>query len=71
MRKLVKIAVAATSAVVVIAGAANAREDYRNIERQVTARDFRAQVYQTQQPSRRQPLSVPEHGPAYDEVGAP
>lgn len=71
MRKLVKIAVAATSAVVVIAGAANAREDYGNIDRQVTAREFRAQAYDTQQPSRHQLLNKPDHGPAYDEVGAP
>ena len=53
MRKFVKIAFVATNAVVIIAGAANAREDYSNIERQVTAREFRAQDYDTQQPSRR------------------
>ena len=72
MRKLVKIAVAATSAVVVIAGAANAREVYRNVERQVPAREFRSVVDHTQRSSRPPPPSVPEHiGPAYDVPGAP
>ncbi len=70
MRKFV-IAVVATSAVVVMAGTANAREDYSNIDRQVVAREFRAQAYDTQQSSPRQLLNKPEHGPAYDEVGAP
>jgi hypothetical protein len=71
MRKFVKIAAAAASLIFVIAGVANAREDYRNVERQVTAREFRSVVDQTQRPSRRPPPSVPEHGPAYDVVGAP
>jgi hypothetical protein len=70
MRKLVKIA-AATSAVVVIAGAANAREGYRNVERQVTSRDFRNAVDHSQRPLFRNP-NVPEHiGPTYDVPGAP
>jgi len=66
MRKLVNIAFVAANAIVLIAGAANAGAD-----RQVSAREFRAQAYDTQQSSRRQLLNKPEHGPAYDEVGAP
>ena len=71
MRKFVNIAFVATNAIVVIAGTAYAGEDYSNTERQVTARDFHAQYYDTQQSSRRSLLNKPEHGPAYDEVGAP
>jgi hypothetical protein len=71
MRKLVNIAFVAANAIVLIAGAAYAGADYRNTERQVTARDFQAQYYDTQQSSRRSLLNKPEHGPAYDEVGAP
>ena len=55
MRKLFKIAFVATNAVVIVAGAAYAGADYRNIERQVTARDFQAQYYRTGQPSRLPP----------------
>jgi hypothetical protein len=71
MRKLVKIGFVATSAVVIIAGAAYARNDYRNTERQVSARDFQAQYYRSGQPARLPTPGVPEHGPAYDQVGAP
>ena len=72
MRKLINIAFVATNAVVIIAGAAYARADYRNTERQVAARDFQAQYYRTGQRSRLPTPGVPEHhGPAYDEVGAP
>ena len=71
MRKLVKIAFVATNAVLIIAGAAYARDDYRNTERQITARDFQAQYYRAERPSRLPPPGVPEHGPAYDQVGAP
>ena len=71
MRKVVKIAVAATSAVVVIAGAAYAGEDHRNVERQVIAHSSRSMVDYTQRTSHLPPLFAPEHGPAYDVVGAP
>ena len=71
MRKFVKIAFVATNAVIIMAGAAYARDDYRNTERQVTARDFQAQYYRYGQPSRLPTPGVPEHGPAYDQVGAP
>jgi hypothetical protein len=71
MRKLVKIAVAATSAVVVIAGAAYAGEDHRNVERQFTAHEDRYMVDYTQRTSHLPRLFAPEHGLAYDQVGAP
>ena len=71
MRKLVNIAAGAASALVVIAEAANAREDYRNVERDVTAREFRSVVDHTQRPPRRPPPSVPQHRPDYDVPGAP
>ena len=71
MRKLVKTAVAAISAVVVIAGAAYAGENHRNVERQFTAHESRSMVDYTQRTSHLPPLFAPEHGPAYDLVGAP
>jgi len=66
MRKLVNIAFVAANAIVLIAGAANAGAD-----RQVSAREFRAQYNRYGQPSRLPSPGVPEHGPAYDQVGAP
>ena len=70
MRKVVKIAVAATSAVVV-AGAAYAGEAHRNVVRQITAHENRSMVDYTQRSSHLPPLFAPVHGPAYDQVGAP